>query len=225
MSNFIKSLYKKYVSIRKKRRYRGNMRKKISQADVEIRQLTIEEKSAIKAYWNQYGVDPDFESFRWYYSVNGCIDPRYISEDIYANHIWTKLNDMSRCDGLEDKNLFDLIFAGEKQAETVVHNINGSFVDSAYHLLTEAEAYELIEQEDAVVVKPAVESGQGKGVICIKGRDFPSYRSEYKKDYIVQRLVKQIIRYISWTPSSGSVQPDNLPTIRTLPLELTIMVF
>ncbi len=201
----LKALYKLYRVKSNNHRYRKDMRMRISGAGVTIRELTQQEKADIQMYWSRYGIKPDYPSFQWYYSINGNIDPKYISEDIFANLIWPSLNESKRCNGISDKNLFELLFLGEKQATTVFHNANGVFTDRNYALISRKQAIELANHYEDIVIKPTIDSCAGQGVITVHGTDCEAALSEYQSDYIVQNLVRQHESFSRLNSSSVNV--------------------
>ena len=182
-----------------------DMLKKIAEADVPIRQLDQKEIAEIDAYWKPFGVKPDHSAFRWYYSVNGTFDPRYISEDVYTNSIWTVLNDMSRCKGLNDKNLFELLYPEAAMPETIFHNINGLLLDKNFRPIRFQEAMDMAAAEEKVVIKPAVGSCQGHGVACVEAERLGETVRQYEKDYIVQKVLRQHPSFAVLNESSVNV--------------------
>lgn len=206
MKSYVLWAVAKYRAVRNHIVYRRDMKHKIENAAIEMASLTPEERTVISAYWKgKYGLDPDYNTFLWYYSVNGTKDIRYIPEDIYATYIWPVLNDMSRCRGLNDKNLLDVLFSGKKMPETVFRNVNGVFLDKNYKLISLQEALALAAAEKDVVIKPAIDSCQGNGVICIPGSECECHLKNFRKDYIVQKVVRQHSSFAQLNDSSVNV--------------------
>lgn len=186
-------------------KYRTDMQKKLNSAEIPINELSTYERAEISEYWKKFGLKPDFNTFKWYYSVNGEKNPRYISEDIYTNYIWTKLNDMKRCKGINDKNMLDIFYAGFNMPETVFHNIHGIFLDKNYKMITREKGILLASECDKVVIKAAVDSCQGNDVVCVKGNECKKIIDRFGKDYIVQKVVKQHSTFAKLNESSVNV--------------------
>ena len=187
----LKQLLKEYRNCHNEKRFHKDMMKKIDTASIPIKKLSDAEIKSINDFWGKYGVKPDYATFQWYYSVNGIIDNRYISEGVYTNFIWTVLNDMSRCKGLNDKNLLDVFYPRELLPNTIFHNINGVILDDEYRPITYDEAFKIAAKEQKIVIKPAIDSCQGNGIVCVLGNELPDVLKRYDKDYIVQSVVKQ----------------------------------
>jgi len=194
--------YRKSANVR---RFHNTMLEKVRTADVEIEELTASEKTEISNFWGKFGLKPDYDAFKWFYSVNGQKDPRYISEDIYTNYIWTTLNDMTRCKGLNDKNMLDVFYSGYNMPETIFRNINGEYLDKDYQIISRDKAISLTEGHDKVVIKEAIDSCQGLGVICVEGKDCDRALNGFKKDYIVQKVVKQHPSFAQLNQSSVNI--------------------
>lgn len=137
--------------------------------------------------------------------MNGQKDPRYISEDIYTNYIWTSLNEMKRCKGLCDKNLLDILYSGERMPDTVFHNINGVFLDKEYQIISRTDAIDLAKKYEKIVIKPAIDSCQGDNIVCINGSDCEEYLDSFNRDFIVQKVVTQHSSFNMLNESSVNV--------------------
>jgi len=186
-------------------RFHNAMLEKIKTADVEIKELTVSEKTEIAEFWNKFGLNPDYDAFKWFYSVNGKKDPRYISEDIYTNYIWTRLNDMKRCKGINDKNILDVFYSGYNMPETIFHNINGVFLDKNYQMISREKAVAFAAEHEKIVIKAAIDSCQGNGVVCVRGDECSQAINGFDKDYIVQKVAKQHISFAQLNESSVNV--------------------
>ncbi len=187
----IKKLYNSVYNRYKVYKFRKDMEQKLTSSPLTFTPLSDDEKKEISEYWKKYQIAPDYNTFLWYYNVSIRKDPRYISEDIYANYILPTFNDMRRCEGINDKNLFDILFFGEKMATTIVRRINGFYVDTNYNLISHDKAIDIVSHYDSVVIKPTINSCQGKGIICVNGKKFSKEEKNYNSDFIVQELIKQ----------------------------------
>ncbi len=205
IKTFVRASFNWYRIRTNNRNFRQTMLDKIKTADIELRELTEEEKAEIDEFWKPFGINPDYNAFKWFYSVNGKKDPRYISEDLYQNYVWMTLNDMKRCKGLNDKNMLDITYAGYNLPETIFHNINGVFLDKDYHIIRKEKAIALAEEYNKIVIKEAVNSCQGKGVICVEGKECSRALDAFKKDYIVQKVVKQHSSFAQLNESSVNI--------------------
>lgn len=201
----LRSVYEEYQKWNTIITLRNNMKRKIHDSDIVVRSLSEKEKKDINDYWIQYGLKPDLDTFRWYYSVNGIVDPRYICEDIYAVHIKNKLNRLYSARGLSDKNLFELLFSGENQAKTIFRCCNGVLTDEDFCIINQEHALKIAKQFEYVVIKPTIDSYAGNGIICIPGHAISQYLGKYGKNYIVQQKIRQHESFALLNESSVNV--------------------
>ncbi len=195
----------KYVWARRRFWYYRNTRRKINNFSKPIPKLSSKEKKEIKNYWKQFGIKPDYNTFRWYYGVDNNKDPKYLSEYVYDKYVWRRFNNMVRCESLNDKNIFDLIFSGYNQAKTVVRKINGVLLDEKYQPITVDSAVSMCASYEKLAIKPSVDGYAGAGVKCIKGNEFKEALGDYKKDFIVQEVIKQHESFAQFNESSVNV--------------------
>lgn len=157
--------------------------------------IPSEYRRQVKQYWKKYkNISP---LWAWYYAArNEILDPRYIPNTIYYTNIDQYFNNRKLGWGFNDKNYYSKIFAGIKQPDVVVRNINGFFLDEDYNLISRDTAYEKIMGEVEVISKPTLETGSGRSICFWNTKDkekgileFLSNKEE--KDYIVQKVIKQ----------------------------------
>ena len=102
-----------------------------------------------------------------------------------------------------------------KKPETIVKNIAGFFYNGDKDaLITEAEAVNLCQQEEHLIIKPSVLSGSGKDVTFYDRdnkdtRSIPDIFKKFGTNFVVQRLVKQ-------HSDLAKVNPGSLNTIRVV---------
>lgn len=201
----IKKLYKVYSDANYIRYYRKQIAEKIKTSKVDIRRLSEDEIRDIDSYWERYHLDADHNVFRWFYSVNGIVDPKYIPEDIFAIYIKDALNTQRSRIGLSDKNLFEILFNGENQAGTIARCSNGVFEDKGYNPIEKEEVLRLISSMEKLVVKPTVESHAGEGIYCLPGSEAAKRIDEFGEDFIIQEVIRQHKSFSELNESSVNV--------------------
>lgn len=145
-------------------------------------------------YWKKYGnYSP---KWGWFYaSRNGIDDVRYIPATLYYTKLDQYFNNKKLGWGFNDKNYYSKIFAGIRQPKVVVRNIGGLFFNEFYEQISLQQAICIIQDEEEVVCKPALESGSARGILFWKGTDKEKYKSFLKdnnnQDYIIQKVIKQ----------------------------------
>lgn len=155
-------------------------------------------KKDIERYWGNYGVKVCTDWHKLYTSRNGIEDVRYIPEDLYYSKIEPALNNQRFSLPYEDKSLFDLLMTDFKKAVTVVRNVNGSFLNSVYELISFRQAIGACIGIGEIVIKPTIYSGGGREVLFINpGEGEEAFEHikdiflKYKSDFIVQEPIIQ----------------------------------
>lgn len=137
---------------------------------------------------------------RFYKHANGEFHKDYLPLDIFRPIMEPNLNRKLYWPALVDKNLTTNLFKGFNQPETVVSNINGFYYvnDSIVNQQQVVEAINKLKTE--FIIKPTVESGQGKmvkkftvdnGTTSINNLKIIDLLKLYEKDFIVQKAVEQ----------------------------------
>lgn len=172
--------------------------------------LSREQKAEIREFWKPYcRVSTSWT--RYYAARNGRFDPRYIPNTLYYTKIDRHFNSKKLGDGFNDKNYYSLIFAGVKQPETIARNIGGLFFDGEYRLISAEKALEAALLRDEVILKPAEESGSGRGIGFFKPSDAESLKKRLfdknEKNYLIQAVLRQ-------HPDLENVHSGSVNTIR-----------
>ncbi len=201
----LKRVYTSYKVARNTVQFRADMKKKIAGGSISLVDLSDTEKEHINSYWKAYGIKPDLKTYQWYKSVTGLCDPRFIPEDVYVNYIMHITNNDARCRGVNDKNLFHILFHDAHMPEALIHCINGVLLDMNFKVISEDEAVSLVEGEKKIVIKPSVDSAQGKNVLCINSDELVAHMHKFGKDFVVQKIIKQHPVFAKLNESSVNV--------------------
>lgn len=177
--------------------------------------LTKEQEQEIQAYWQGlvgYKVPTDWH--RYFYARTGIYSVKYIPTSLYRLELTGRLNKLPWCVPFSDKNLNDIVLPDMKQPHTYLKNRNGYFyVENKPVSLDDA----VLRCGDIgeVIIKPTLSShGNGvkklhihNGMVDEKGTSLKDLLVKYKKDYLIQDLVKQ-------HPDMNALNPDSINTIR-----------
>ena len=178
-------------------------------------------KKAVDAVWGRYcRVDPRWAQY--YYMMNGIASPNYVSSEVWFGKICRTLNQRKKYPYpmLQDKNYLDLVFSDlVEKPGVIVRNINGQFLDRNYLPISANDAVRLCLQNDEIVIKPSVESKGGRAIEFISPSSTTDSFSDSvektlhdrKKDFIVQRVVKQ-------HKTMARLNSDSINTVRVLTL-------
>ena len=167
-------------------------------------------KKEISQYFEQKGFKVSMMFDDYFSHLNGIHSDRYLSMDVYYFYVIPALNRYDFKDAYLDKNIYDKLFPGVKQPQSVVQNINGR-----YYIHDEEASIE--DAVDAVrsagtdmIIKPTVETCNGEGVEAIRDLDAAALLELFKQygiNFIVQEKVIQ-------HPDLQRVNPTSLNSMR-----------
>lgn len=173
---------------------------------IEKKKLTSEQKKSIKKIWGGLGKHFGYSTHILTYSVTGKFDPYVCPEKLFRTKIEPNLNNQSFKYAWADKAYFGFHFPKELFPKIIVSNVNGIYYDEDYNILTENDAIDKISKYDKFVIKPSLDSGFGKGVsLFINDGDIKSKFKGYKKNFVVQEVLKQHEVFSQFNPSSVNV--------------------
>lgn len=216
VSYFDESYYYWYVP-RKRAKWAKAMYERLANSG-QIQHVPNSIKKQIDSRWHNSKID--YRWFDFYYTF--CLKYRgEFSDDIslfvpldfffcqcepYFNH---------PLDGISysDKNMNDMHFPEIEQPKTILRYIDGLFFDSSYSIISKRDAHSLLESTGQCVIKPATDSGGGKGIFFFddkKDYDFDSIFTG-TKNIIVQELFHQ-------HPSLKLLHEASVNTIRVVSL-------
>lgn len=169
----------------------------------EATPITNAQKEEIVSFWRPYlKTRWDKKSFdiRWFDVYNTAnlwkFDLKYyIPDSYYYVIIDSFFSNRKESVSVDDKNLYDLYFHDIIQPKTIIRKTNGVLLDSNYKLINDKTACALCETSGEVIVKPAVQSAQGRGISYWRSVD--NTIDELKEilaknaNVIVQEVVKQ----------------------------------
>jgi|GEM_PF-277774 len=180
-----------------------------------------------RAFWGRYGVDVgDAPWHRALASASGRADPRYVPEDVFHVDILPALNRMELAAAYADKNAYSRLFPTAPMLPILLRNMNGRYLDAEYGLLgVEAAEALLHSARGEYVVKPSIDSGDGKGARRLRVEDgrvlvdgsamhLREIAATYGgRDFLVQRHIRQHPFLAAFHP--GSLNSVRITTLRT----------
>lgn len=156
-------------------------------------------------YFASYGFDVPMSYSNYYSMLNGIASDRYISTELYYLYAIPSLNRMNFASAYTDKNMFAVLFAGFKQPDTVVKNMNGVFYDGKSIISRSAAIEKCLAENGECIVKPTIDSSEGKGVDiidCTSADLIEATFGKYGLNFIVQRKVRQCAEMARFNPTS-----------------------
>ncbi len=179
--------------------------KKLKDHGIPLRELSSEQKKQIDGVYKKYNFKYGYDTHRLIYSVTGNFDPYFMPEDMFRQ-IELKLNDPELKGAWSDKSYFDFFFPEIRFPVTVVRNIAGTFYDKDYNIISAEKAKEIVSAYDKFAIKPSLDNGTGKGVaLGTKEDDLDKMFKKYKRDYVIQEVIKQHKNIAQFNESSVNV--------------------
>lgn len=186
--------------------------------DLEFhRKLTKEQKKEVQDFYiSMIGHKVPLYCHEYFYSRTGFFTKEYVPNNLYHVDLVPRAN-IHRLQGpLGDKNMCDFLFPGENIAHSILKNMNGYYYFEG-EPVSKDEAIRLCKNLERVIIKPSKESkGHGvqvfsakDGVTNLGGKTVASLFEEYKKDFLIQEVVKQ-------HKDMAALNPTSVNTMRIL---------
>ncbi len=192
IKNVMRTSYAKYVSRRKIQNDLRIVRHQIQSSNEPIPELTAQQEQQIKAYFSQYGMEVPLQWHRLFYGKTGIHDPRFVPEPVFQSIIKPKMNDHTFAGIWSDKAYTDYLIRGVRTVRSVVRNVNGRFLNEEFSLITMNDAQKIMEQYDALVIKPSIFTDTGNGVKLLKKPfDLNKLDADYGRNYVIQIPLSQ----------------------------------
>ena len=160
---------------------------------LELSHLTDDEIKKVNFLWGKIPMNIDTLYFKMFKTFS-CFNERYCPDDLFFPYILRSLNRYEYALAFQHKGLIPSLFSGLiKIPNTIVNNINGVNFDADNNPISKEKAADILRQRDFFIIKPTVESCMGHGVrkASYNKTNFDSIFNEYKKNFIIQDVVKQ----------------------------------
>ena len=161
-----------------------------------IRPLTKEQEEKVRAFYKDYKI-PDMIFHSYFTDRSGEFHENYIPQDIYVGYIDPYFNDVIAAKYFDNKCLYESLFYGIPQCETVLKRVNSIWLD-ADNAAADADATDvrLKDLSCGVFVKEAQTSSGGNGVIYFPKKELSAEKimkaaARFKTDVIVQKELVQ----------------------------------
>ncbi|NER13992.1 hypothetical protein GWK08_11110 [Leptobacterium flavescens] len=211
-----RKVYRQLFILKKNLDYRSEVKGKLKTVNGDS--LSDSEINEIKQYYASFGFS-NVKNYwhKFYKTINGTFFKEYIPEDLFYSTIEPCLNRKELLPALSDKNLLGKVFDGVKMPATVVQNINGFYTKDG-RVISKEEAISLCSEHSRLIFKPSIHSGGGVGVVVcsinngmtdFKNKSLEELLSSYRRDFIVQEVVKQ-------NKVIASLNPSSLNTLRVV---------
>lgn len=175
--------------------------------------LSEEQVQCIYLFYKQYypRITPMFHE--WYLEKCGNFDVNYIPSDLYFGYIDPYYNNWEHAEFVGNKCMYDVLFEGVKQPETVVFRMNGIWLDHLRQKIGYEEVQRKLLKESEVFLKIATGSCGGHGVFYYSmpdaNEDISERIGQIREDIMIQRPIKQ-------HPSLAKLNASSVNTIRVM---------
>ena len=192
----------------------SDVKARVKRIDGGYRGNGREFRDVVQRYWSRYGVKPQRIWYDLYCDGMNAYDPRFIPDPIWFKRILPYFNRGELGKAYADKGIYSWLLKDVAKPDTIVKNIEGHYFDGdGDHPITREEAERLCAQEEHLIVKPSLGT-KGAGILFYDRDDensakIPEIFDAMKKNYVVQRIVKQ-------HPDLARLNPDSLNTVRII---------
>lgn len=165
-------------------------------------------------YWAPYGVKPGRLWYRLFPCDSGNPDPRYIPDDLWFDRILPYYSNSSFRRFGEDKNYLRVWFPEALRPRTLVSCVAGVYYDEAFRLIPKEDAVKRCVDAGRFVLKPSVDSGEGRLIRFFDGPDCSSASVAEAFDRIGDNFIAQ--ERVEQHPALRQLNPDSLNTLRII---------
>jgi len=150
--------------------------------------------------------------YKYFTLVRQKEDPRYLPEDIWHVDMEPVLNNRSYSKTNNDKNLFHKAEYAGLFPTAFLHCIEGVYYNNSFFQIDLENAFKLIPDNTEIVVKKALDTGGGKGVMFFHSKEdmnLEKTKTQFNNNFVIQEKVRQ-------HPWFARFNPDSINTIRVI---------
>ena len=175
-----------------------------------------EYEKIVVPYWEKYGLKPKKMWYQLYWERTHVADPRYIPDDLWFGTIVPYFSNPQFRRFGEDKCMHGVWFKDVNRPATIAMNVAGVYYGPNYELLTKEEAVKACLCNRNILVKPSIDSGEGRLITFFKKEEVTeeAIRTVFDKmgaNFIVQEEVRQ-------HPVLAAMNESSLNTVRVVSL-------
>lgn len=202
MINYLRKIVRRYRKYRYHLWYYKTYTNRFLSLDLP--ELTKEEKEIVKNTWPGITFfSIDWCTARAYKKIHG-FSPYYLAPCWY-NEIRDYTNPRKQMVSLENKALSDVLFPQLSFPEVYIRCLNGRYYDKDMNYISLEEAKRLLLSKDGFMIKPAIDSNQGKGVYKVDKNNIhrlDEILREVGNNFISQEILRQAPEIAKFNQSS-----------------------
>ena len=195
-----------FFRMRYNRYFLNELRNIEKHSEIKLKKLSNQQNKEIKDYYESKGfrnIRKDWH--RYILSSTGRWSPQMVPENFYHNILERIYND-KRLIGWGDKSYMTTFLPGVQFPTTLITNVNGYFLDANREIISEKKAKSIILDEGKAFAKPSRESGGGRNAFLIDSENIDQVFLDLKKNFIVQKIIKQHSEMAAFNPSSVNTE-------------------
>ena len=179
--------------------------------DLKVRRkLTKEQEREVNEFYvSMIGKKVPLYCHEYFYSRTGVFSKDYIPKDFYTLELRPRANVYRFQQAYDDKNIYDIILAGENVVHTILKNMNGYYYFEGKPV-SEEEAVSLCQNLEQVIIKPAMEMHGSRvhlltvinGETNVDGLSIGELFKRYKHNFLIQERVRQHKDLAALNPTS-----------------------
>lgn len=171
-------------------------------------------REKVLPYWKKYGLRPKRFWYKFFYSLTGEVDPRYIPDDIHHRYIIPYFDDVEYIRALEDKNLHSVLFRDVLRPETVFKYSSRMYCNDDFSPISRQEALGRCLAPGRYIIKPARDTGEGMDIRFFAGEDGPEAIAQVLDQYTnIDHLVQRVL---TQHPALAAFNPTSVNTLRVV---------
>ncbi len=195
------------------RQYMFNRTKKFVEK-LDLPPLSQEEREMIAEQWKRLPIQPYENEYRLY-KYHAGFDARFVTQDLQYPYFYNAINPAAERKALSNKGMFQMYFSEIPQPQTIITCISGVYFDKERKIIDSHEAEKLVRAHEECIVKPTIETKQGKDIKIIHPEtdDISDLFTDKNGNYIVQEMLGQ-------SPVTKQFNPTSLNTFRVTTIYL-----
>ena len=206
--------------------------KLLAEKSANRKPITAAQRQAVDLYWKKHlHAGAEYVNLDYYDVYNKVAKEeelaRYMPDSFFYAFIDEWLTNPSRSAPVDDKNLYDLLFADVLRPQTIARKVEESFFDADFNKIGVNDFIEICKKQPEVFVKAAIYSYGGHGVMCWNPKKDSVekllnfiYRNNSGEGHYIARTAKQ---YVVQAPlkqheALSKINSSSINTVRIMSL-------
>lgn len=182
---------------------------------LNLPELTSEEFMLLQKTWPCFKFEKKDVIWARLYKKEFGFDPYYVSVGYHSILIKQRLNPYDQINALENKALADLYFSEIPFPQTYIRRINNILYDKEMNRISFEDAIHFLMEKKQFVIKPALNTVQGRGVKRIDLQQVENASKEWFKELFSKATNNFIIQEIATQhPDVARLNPTSLNCCR-----------